>query len=369
MATVYKNLNPEDISSVRTMLHEAIPITGSIISGTYTSDSNIKTYGHAMFQSVYDYPYLSSSANHIFDVTFGASTLDSNYSLITSQQQKKNNIYNQMAQLLVGYDETGSIRPFDRDGNFSGSVTSTANLLSPIFINFSRLLSKDEIQKETFSIEFMVSSGFATPANSTQRIKLFDSGALNNYRINSPTGEYGILYVTGTAGSAISGAAVSASSGTNPTKVGLIFYQAGVAVLDSAVFLNVGSGGILSSSCQFNSAGNTLLDLLTGSTIDTMANGLRNRIYNISFNNTTELNSTIYHCMISPNEFNYSSNPTYLSQSQVRVKNIATDTPVAYFTTVGLYSADNELLAVAKLSEPLRKDPTVAPVIRVRLDY
>ena len=26
-----------------------------------------------MFQSVYDYPYLSSSANHIFDLTFGTS--------------------------------------------------------------------------------------------------------------------------------------------------------------------------------------------------------------------------------------------------------------------------------------------------------
>ena len=100
-----------------------------------------------------------------------------------------------------------------------------------------------------------------------------------------------------------------------------------------------------------------------------MSTALRNRIYNISFNNTTELNSTIYFCRASHTDFNYSSNPTYLSGSEIRVKVRPSDTPVAYFTTVGLYSADNELLAVAKLSEPLRKDPTNELTLRVRLDY
>jgi hypothetical protein len=53
----------------------------------------------------------------------------------------------------------------------------------------------------------------------------------------------------------------------------------------------------------------------------------------------------------------------------MRVKTQATDQPVAYLTTVGLYSSDNELLAVAKLSEPLKKDPTNQLTLRVRLDY
>ena len=51
------------------------------------------------------------------------------------------------------------------------------------------------------------------------------------------------------------------------------------------------------------------------------------------------------------------------------VKNEDKDLPVSYITTVGLYSADNELLAVAKLSEPLKKDPTTELTLRVRLDY
>ena len=75
MATTFKTLLNNDKTTTRTLLHEAIPITGSILSGTYaepgTAGSSIKEYSHGMFHSVYDYPYLSSSANHIFDLTAG----------------------------------------------------------------------------------------------------------------------------------------------------------------------------------------------------------------------------------------------------------------------------------------------------------
>ena len=48
---------------------------------------------------------------------------------------------------------------------------------------------------------------------------------------------------------------------------------------------------------------------------------------------------------------------------------IGQDNPVAYVTTVGLYNSANELLAVAKLSEPLKKSVDNELTIRVRLDY
>ena len=70
MATTFKTLGSGDVVTTRSLLHEAIPITGSIVSGTYSEANdavNVKDYSHGMFQSVYDYPYLSSSANHIFD--------------------------------------------------------------------------------------------------------------------------------------------------------------------------------------------------------------------------------------------------------------------------------------------------------------
>ena len=112
------------------------------------------------------------------------------------------------------------------------------------------------------------------------------------------------------------------------------------------------------------------LKFTTGSSISGSCDAIRNRIKNISFNNTTELNSTIYFCRASHNEFNYSSNPTYIdSTSQIRVKNSSLDQPTSYITTIGLYSADNELLATAKVSEPLKKTPDTELTLRVRLDY
>ena len=122
-------------------------------------------------------------------------------------------------------------------------------------------------------------------------------------------------------------------------------------------------------------ADKTGFNTITASTNDVMANNLRNRLYNLQFNNTTELNSTIYFCRANNSEFNYSANPTYLSTSSggpseivVKDGSVSTD-PHTYITSVGLYSADNELLAVAKLSEPIKKDPTNELTLRVRLDY
>ena len=55
-------------------------------------EENIKTFSHGMFQSVYDYPYTSSSANHIFDITYGHSPNASGS--FNTQNAKKLNIYN-----------------------------------------------------------------------------------------------------------------------------------------------------------------------------------------------------------------------------------------------------------------------------------
>jgi len=338
MATTFKNLSTNDVVSTRTLLNEAIPLTGTLFSGTY-SDANIKNYSHGMFQSVYDYPYLSSSANHIIDLSMGFSS-DSPLSASSTQTSKKINIYNQMAQMLVGYDATGSILKFDEDGDISAGGDK---LKEVFFFNFSRLLTKDEIKKGSFSMSFMTGA-YATPSSGSL-FTITDSGAENDYRINSPAGEYGVLYRQSTS-----------------LPFGLIYYQAGVAVVTASLF----NAALYGSGAAPVAIRNVVL---SGSTIETNMDVLRRRINNIAFNNTTELNSTVYFCRAAHNDFNYSSNPTYLSSSKMIVKNTSTDVPVSYITTVGLYSADNELLAVAKTSEPLKKDPTNELTLRVRLDY
>ena len=222
--------------------------------------------------------------------------------------------------------------------------------------------------------------GSTTPLS--QSVTITDKSGSNGYKINSPAGEYGILYATG------SNLAAGAVDENGYAKVGLLYYQAAVMVLTCSLFRSfTGSSpttGLLATSNPAASPSrggepNTQVTptngasffntALSGTTIDTNADNLRRRISNISFNNTTELNSTVYFCRANNTDFNYSSNTTYVSASKMVVKNNSQDLPVSYVTTVGLYSPDNELLAVAKLSEPLKKDPTTEFTVRVRLDY
>lgn len=360
----FKPLNENDTVNTRTLLHEAIPLTGAIVSGTYGTN-NIKTYSHGMFESVYDYPYLSSSANHIFDLTAGLHP-DGPLASTDTQFTKKRNIYNQMAQVLMGYDATGSIQKFDEDGDL---LAGGAKMQEVIVMPFSRLLTKDEIKKETFELTLGINSGYGSAMNSL--ITISDVSASNEYRVNSPAGDYGILYATASAGTdflnlGASNTHTASIGGVKYWNAGLIFYQAGIVVLTGSIF-----GTQLKSAITpaMDSTGILIDELMTGSTIDQVSDAFRHRVYNMQFNNTTELNSTVYFCRINHNEFNYSSNPTYLSGSRIQVKNQATDEPVAYITTVGLYNDNNELLATAKLSEPLKKSSSNEFTIRTRLDY
>ncbi|HAI18060.1 MAG TPA: hypothetical protein DCM10_08620 [Xanthomarina gelatinilytica] len=264
-----------------------------------------------------------------------------------AQNAKKINIYNQMAQVLVGYDATGSIREFDQDGNLAAGGTK---LKECVFINFSRLLTKDEIKKGSFILSALTGG---TPSAPVGALTISDYGAASTYLTNSPAGEYAPLYT--------SSATPTADSG-----VGLIYYQAGIAVLTASYMSGTFGAGTFGAPTDVHS---TIDACFTGSQISSSCDGIRNRWKDCDFNNTTELNSTIYFCRAASNEFNYSSNPTYLSGSKIRVKNESTDAPSAFITTIGLYSEDNELLAVAKISEPLKKDPSNELTLRVRLDY
>ncbi|MDC1160164.1 hypothetical protein OAT10_00270 [Luminiphilus sp.] len=366
MSSTFKQLGANDKVSSRTLVHEAIPITGSIVSGTY-EDNNIKNYGHGMFQSVYDYPYLSSSANHIFDITVGYDNASALSGASNSQNSKKINIYNQMSQMLVGYDLTGTVGRFDLEGTSPGAGSESSKMNEVFFFNFSRLLTKDEIKKGTFQLELGIDDTYAQDGTVfANRVRLVDYSGSNGYYVNSPAGEYGVLYATGTAGTDVTAA-------NQHYAVGLLYYQAGIAVITGSMFADATDNGILNDTLGTNemsaSVSNTGYNFVTASTIQVFSDSIRNRVYNIQYNNTTELNSSVYFCRANHNEFNYSSNPTYVNDSKIRVKDIETDIPKSYITTVGLYSEKKELLAVAKLSEPIKKTAENEFTLRVRLDY
>ena len=93
----------------------------------------------------------------------------------------------------------------------------------------------------------------------------------------------------------------------------------------------------------------------------------------MTFQNVTNINSTLVFCRAESDEFNYSSNPTYTDTTNrivvIDVGQEDTQQSFSYVTSVGLYDSNDNLLAVAKLSRPIQKSPERDLTLRVRLDF
>lgn len=92
--------------------------------------------------------------------------------------------------------------------------------------------------------------------------------------------------------------------------------------------------------------------------------------FNISFKNEHIIYEKTIKCTIKDYEFNVSYNPTLLqSGSSELLKTFATGSDfMPYLTTVGLYDDNNELLAVAKLSQPFPLSSKVDTNIIIKMD-
>ena len=138
----------------------------------------------------------------------------------------------------MGYDLTGSVQLFDEDGDL---LAGGEKMKEIIVLPFSRLLVKDEIKKETFEMKLDVTDHVvaAQPQAAGDLLTISDLGASTEYRVNSPAGEYGILYapqngiLLDIAGNADHKATIDS---VDYLRCGLIFYQAGIVVLTGSVF-------------------------------------------------------------------------------------------------------------------------------------
>ena len=86
--------------------------------------------------------------------------------------------------------------------------------------------------------------------------------------------------------------------------------------------------------------------------------------------NMEKVSSTFYFVRVKNGDFNYSNNPSYITGSNGDISQAGfIGDPKSYITTIGLYNANRELLAVAKLSKPLLKTKKSEVTVRVKLEY
>ena len=137
--------------------------------------------------------------------------------------------------------------------------------------------------------------------------------------------------------------------------VGTVFYDTGTMVFH---------GGDSSRNTNF------LIDSTSGFVFGPGATAGNVAINNISFVSLNMLKRSVFFTRAFNQEFNYSNNPTAISNASLgSISSNLTGMPTSFITTIGLYNDDNELVAVAKTSPPVRKDFDTEKVFAVRLQY
>lgn len=401
---IFKELLPSDIKVARSFLNQLIDVPQEDISGS-TSRRKYQSFitggvgpgvTSSLFQTIYDQDFTLQTANSIFDLTVG---LDPSGATVSGSQtgidaagkalfpssslmmREKTDIYRQMASSLLGDSEATFTAPFD-----SSDVSNQIDVA--MFMCFKRLFARDQIKRETFAMRFAQSASVITnetdgnwvpnlDITSTSGSAIFtDIGASSN-KLTSFGGQVGNIV----------------DSANTSRDVGLMFYDRGIAVFDLAKITSASQyvsgtidamhplgelvlGSVGTETAQKSSF---IPDFITSASLDNIVDHIcstrfgSGSITSMTFQNVTNINSTLIFVNASADEFNYSSNPTF-TDSDSRIVTIDagqedTQQTFTFVTSVGFYDANDNLLAVAKLSRPIEKSPERGLNFRVRLDY
>jgi hypothetical protein len=151
-------------------------------------------------------------------------------------------------------------------------------------------------------------------------------------------------------------------------KPGSFKYQSG-----SVYIYDDGNGNLL-NNINSNKCGNIIYShglavITTSSFVSDINSFITSSTTTCSFSSSLTLFETLYKCTIRENEFNFSQNPTIISGSEGNLYYYASSSYFEpYITTVGLYNENQDLLAIAKLSQPLPSSTTTDTNIIIKLD-
>lgn len=423
----FKEVSAEDIVTKSSTLNQLVDVIQEDVQGSITRRKYqvFVTGGigpgvtSSLFQTVYDQDFTLQTANPIFDMTMG---LFSEGPLVTSSKigdpingkllfpseslmmREKIDIYRQYASTLLGNPDQAFFAPF---GSVKTSTTDrhqNDRIDEALFVSFKRLFARDKIKRETVAFKIYRSGAIAGEALDNGLTELawnsldWGSPAPNHStKINQSNVE--VLSISGSAILTDLGAAsniISTFGGevgnivnaVNTNEVlGLMFYEHGTAVLDMSKLFwteQYMSGVIDAMEDDYDVPGTTLMkstfgNFLASGSVDEIVDHVAGARFGdgsltaMTFQNVTNINSTLIFCRATADEFNYSSNPTYKDEDgRIRVIDASqqdTQRSFGFVTTVGLHDEQGRLLAVAKLSRPIEKNDERDLTVRIRLDF
>lgn len=334
--------------------------TGSLLN--FYTQSSATAIQNTYYRTVYDGLSSAATSQPQFSIAYGhyngsgSADLTGNLNDDTPSRA----IYKQYAQLLL--------QPLDKKFTINGQDTDSIYV-----INFNRARFREKIDPGNLEINLGVLSGSAFANNVhtgsnvrinsliNQVVSLIDDSSLSAAAV----GESGRIYniVSGT----IDDGTVFYPNSAALQYYGLLYPEAGVAVLDatkldqSASFNTVTGSGVQGDNAM------KLFTSLSGSVGISAPSG---KNYGIQARSSEQVKSTYYFVRVKNGDYNYSNNPSFVSGSNGDLAfTTFINNPQTYITSVGLYNDRRELLAVAKMSQPILKSFTREVLIKVKLDF
>jgi hypothetical protein len=261
-------------------------------------------------------------------------------------------VYSQYKQLLL--------EPTDSRFTVNGTDTDSVYL-----INFSRARTKEKLDPGNF--ELPLANITSRASNATGSVAI----GTTVYTLIDDSGQSGSPTV-GSSGRVFNIVSGSINNGihnpTSPVYYGLVYPDYGIMVLNAKTLdANLGFTTNTGSSSEGNNHFG-MFHSISGS--GKITNPATSDPYGFQARNAETITSTHYFVRIKNAEYNFSNNPSFTTGSvgEFAQSSFVGD-PKVYITTIGMYNDQRELLAVAKLSQPLLKTFKNEALVRVKLDF
>lgn len=272
-------------------------------------------------------------------------------------------VYTNETKVIYSQYKNVLLQPSDTKFSFATTNASTTVDSEAIFVlNFATDKFQDQIDPGQIQLNFSGANG--------QFSYIDDSQILNKSQ-----NVYNLI-----SGSVINGVPTPYTAGGTVTAVyegvGLFYPANGTVILNAINLDNIVdiTGGEITTT-RNNNSNSTDLKGHWRKWLRDFYNSINLSNKNMSVRKSEFVPATNYFIRVKNKEFNYSNNPTFVSdgtdgqlQGTIIYPELISN-PRTYITTIGLYNDNNELLAIGKLSRPTQKSFDNELLIKCRIDF
>ena len=325
--------------------------TGSL-TAAYTSSTQVAAASGDYYYNVYNAdPATDTTAEVQFGVAYGHVNGSGSVSLANSDDALLASKANYAQYKSVLLDPTDAKFSFE---NGAGTKVDSNDIYA---ININRARYREKMDPGNWSLTLTGTGGTHTFID--------DSGK----KFGDTLGKAGRVFkvVSGSLNLGTENAAtINSTVSSGDVGFGLFYPDRGIIVLSPAALEDaVGSVTVNGASVSIAGSASTSVEqenhkILVNS-INVGADFQARRTENVSTQH--------FFVRATNREFNYSNNPTYVNAAGNFTESTFETNPKTYITTIGLMNDSNEMIAVAKTSQPIEKSFDKEVLIKVKLSF